>query len=173
MPPIQPHCWPYPFYFCRFIAIIRPDHPFIVDFSATWYRFNWHFPGGILICLPSDGLYLLSACTPIDSYIFLFSTNGIVSLECSFVDCRDQVLAGITFLLWILSWTTLHQNLSETYLLLKLYYKHFSHYINNLWVTTWRREKKKIFTAAEKNYKEYWECKESKLSDNEITVVHC
>ena len=35
--------------------------------------------------------------------------------------CRDQVLAGITFLLWTLSWTTLHQNLSETYLLPKLY----------------------------------------------------
>jgi len=110
--------WPLSILFLSYhtVAIIRqPDHPFVVDFSATWYRSNWHFPGGVFICLPSDGLYLLSTYTLIDSYTFLFSTNGIVSLF-----CRGQVLAGITFLLWILFLTTLDQNLSETYLLIKL-----------------------------------------------------
>jgi len=43
-----------------FIAIIRPDHPFFVDFSIDTTGI---FPGGIFICLLSGGLHLLSAYT--------------------------------------------------------------------------------------------------------------
>ena len=98
MPPTEPHCWPLLsnsilFLSHHFIAIIRPDHR---RFQYR-YPFNWHLPGGIFICL-----LLLHFCS------FYYTCNHVTRI----LFCRDQVLAGITFL---------HQNLSETYLLLKLY----------------------------------------------------
>ena len=109
MPPVQPHCWPLSILFLSYhsIAIIRPDHPFIVDISATWYRFNWHFPGGIFICLPSDGLYLLFAYTPIDSYIFLFSTNVLKGLRVTLYH-GVMAISIFTFLLHISITSTFH-----------------------------------------------------------------